>query len=61
MSSYATKSDSKNAKGVDTCQFAKRIYWASLQSDVNELYIGDLKKVPSGLNILKSKVGKLNV
>ena len=58
---YATKSHSKNAQVFETSQFAERIYLGSLQSDVDKLYIDDLKKVPSGLNIFKSQVAKLNV
>ena len=61
MCGYATKSDSKIAQVFDTSQFAQRIYLGSLQSDVDKLYIDDLKKVPSGLNIFKRKVAKLNV
>ena len=41
MSNYATKSDSKNASGVDTWKFA----------DVDELDIDKLKDVCSGLYI----------
>ena len=58
---FATKSHSKNAQVFDTSQFAQRIYLGSLQSDVDKLYIDDLKKVPSGLNIFKSQLAKLNV
>ena len=61
LSSYATKFDSKNAIGVNTSQFSKKIYFASLKSDVNELDIDDLKKVSSGSNCLESKVDNLDV
>ena len=46
----------KSATGADTLKFAKRTYLASLISDIDKL-----KKLPSGLNSLKSKVDKLHV
>ena len=50
LSNYATKTDLKNATGVDTSSFAK-----------NKLYIDKLKNVPSDLSSLKSKADKLDV
>ena len=55
-SNYATKSDLKNAAGVDTSQFAKNADLVNLKSDVDKS-----KKVPSSLKSLKSKVDKLIV
>ena len=34
LSNYATKSDLKNATGIDTSKFAKKIDFASLKSNV---------------------------
>ena len=38
-------SETKNATGIDTSQFAKRDDLANLKSDVDELHIDALKKV----------------
>ena len=61
LSNYATKTDLKNATGVDTSSFAKKIDLANLKSDVDKLDIGKLKNVAKGLSTLKSKVDKLHV
>ena len=53
---YSTKADLKNATGVDTSKFAKKVDLAHLKSDVDKL-----KNVPTGLNSFKSKVEKLDV
>ena len=58
---YATKVDLKNAVGVDTSKFAKKVDLANLKSNVDKLDIPKLKNVPSNLNNLKSKVDKLDV
>ena len=58
---YATKADLKNAAGVDTSKFAKKVDLASLKSNVDKLDIDKLKNVPTNLNNLKSKVDKLDV
>ena len=60
-SNYTTKADLKNATGVDTSKFAKKVDLANLKSNVDKLDIDKLKKVPSGLISLKSKVDKLDV
>ena len=39
LSNYATKSDLKNASGVDTSSFAKKTDLAKLKSDVDKLNI----------------------
>ena len=36
LSTYATKTDLKNATGVDTSSFAKKVDLAILKSDVNK-------------------------
>ena len=58
---YATKADLKNATGVDTSKFAKKVDLASLKSNVDKLDIDKLKNVPTNLSNLKSKVDKLDV
>ena len=68
LSDYATKSDLKNAAGVDIYfliyQYQKKVDLASLKSNVDKLDIDKLDKledVPSNSNNLKSKVDKLDV
>ena len=51
----------KNATGVDTSKFAKKVDLASFKYEVDKLDIDKLEKVPTGLNSLKSKVDKLDV
>ena len=41
---YATRTDLKNATGVDTLSFAKKIDLATLKSDVDQLDNDKLKK-----------------
>ena len=50
---YATKSDLKNATGVDTLDFAKKDCLAHLKPDVDKLDIDKLKNVASNLSIWK--------
>ena len=63
LSNYATKSikDSKNATGVDTWNFLKKVELANLKSDEDKLDIDKLKNVPTNLSNLESKVHKLDV
>ena len=61
LSNYATKTDLKNATGIDTSSFAKNVVLANLKSNVDKLNIDKLKNVPTNLNNLESKVDKLNV
>ena len=56
FSNNATEADLKNTTGVDTSKFAKKIYLASLKSEVDKL-----EKVPISLNSLKSKIDILDV
>ena len=58
---YTTKTDLKNETGVDTSKFAKKIDLASLKSEVDNLDIDKLEKVPTGLSSVKSKVDKLDI
>ena len=61
LSNYATKTDLKNATGVDMSKFAKKFDLANLKSNVDKLDIDKLKNVPTNLSNLKSKVDKLDV
>ena len=49
----------KNAAGVDTSKFAKKVHLASWKSNVDKLDVDKLNNVLSGLSNLKSKVDKL--
>ena len=51
----------KNATGVDTSKFAKKVDLASLKSNVDKLDIDKLKNEPTDLSNLKSKVDKLDI
>ena len=61
LSNYVAKANLKNAKGIDTSDFAKKTDLAYSKSDVDKLDFDKLKDVPSNLSNLKSKVGKLDV
>ena len=61
LSNYATKPDSKNATGVDTSKFAKKVDLNNSESDVDKLDIDKLKNVPTNSSNLKRKVDKLHV
>ena len=61
MSSYATKSDLKNAADVNASKFPKKTDFASLKIKVDKLDVYKLEKVTSGLKNLKSKVDKIGV
>ena len=61
FSNYATKADLKNAAGVETSKFAKKVALDHLKSDAGKLDIDKLKNVRTNLSNLKSKVDKLNV
>ena len=54
LSNYATKTDLKNATGIDTSSFTKKDDLASLKSNVDKLCIDKLRN-------FKSKVDKLDV
>ena len=56
LSNYATKTDLKNATGVDTLKFAKQVDLASLKSNVDKLDIDKFKNVPTNSNNLNIKV-----
>ena len=57
-SNYATsrlQADLKNAAGVDSSKFAKKVDLANLNSDVDRLDIDKLENIPSNLSNLKNK------
>ena len=60
MSNHATKTNLKNATGVDTLSFAKKTDLVNLKSDLDKLDCNELKNVPSNLNNLKSTVDNLD-
>ena len=61
FSNYATKTDLRNATGIDTSPFAKKVDLANLKSNIDKLDIDKLKHVSTNLSNLKSKIDKLNV
>ena len=61
LSNYETKADWKNATGVDTSKFAKKVDLANLKSNVDKLDINKFKNVSSGLISLKSKEDTLDI
>ena len=61
LSYYATKTDLKNATGIDTSSFAKKIDFTDLKFNADKLDINKLKNFPANLSNLKSKVDELDV
>ena len=61
LSNYATKADLKNATGVDTSKFVKKVDLANLKSNVDKLDIDKLKHFQTNLCNFKSKAYKLDV
>ena len=61
FSNFATKSDLKNATGVDTSQFYVKDDLANLKSEVDKLDIDKLKNIPSGLSSSKDQIDKLDI
>ena len=60
LPNHTTKADLKNAVGVDTSKFAKKVGLASLKFNEDKLDIDKLKYIPSNLGNLKIKVDKLD-
>ena len=58
LSNYAAKTDLKNATRIDTSKLAAKSDLVSLKTEVDKLYIHELKSVPANLSNLKSKVSK---
>ena len=61
LRNYASKTDLKDATGIDPSSFAKKVDLAQLKSNVDKLDIDKLKNIPTNLNNLKNKVDKLDV
>ena len=61
QSNYATKSDLKNATGIDTAKSAENADLANLKSNIDKLGIDKIKTVPSVLHTLKSKADELGI
>ena len=61
LSNYATKSDLKNAAGVDTSTFAKKVDLASLKSNIDQQDTDQFKNVPPNLSNSKRKVDNLDM
>ena len=61
LSNYATKADLKNASGVDTSKFAKKVDLVNLISNVDKLDINKLKNVLTSLSNLKTKIYESDV
>ena len=61
LSNYGTIADLKNATGVATSKFAKKVDLVCLKSNVDKSDIYKLENVSTNLNSLKSKVEKSDV
>ena len=61
LSNFATKTDLKNATGINTSSFAKKVDVADSKSNIDKLDIDKLKNIATNLSNLKSKVDKVNV
>ena len=64
LSNYATKTDLKDVRHVDTSSFALKINLANLKIEVDKLHIDKLVPVPvdlSKLNVVKNDVVKKTV
>ena len=55
MYNYATKTELKNATGIDTSDFAKKTDLANSKSDMDKLDIDKFKNISSNLINLKNK------
>ena len=56
LSNYVTKADLKNAAGVDTSKFAKKVNLVSLKSEIDKLDIDKLETAPVDLSKLRDVV-----
>ena len=61
MSNYATKSDLKDATGIDTSKLAAKSDLVSLKTEVDKLDIDKLKYVPINSSNLRIKLDKLDI
>ena len=55
LSNYTRKTDLKNATGIGTSSFAKKVDFAGLKSNVDKLDFDKLKNVPINISNLKLK------
>ena len=56
MSNYATKSDFKNATGIDTSKLALKANLANLRAEIDNINVGKFKTVPADLSKLSNVV-----
>ena len=56
LSNYVIKADLKNAAGVDTSKFAKKVNLVSLKSEIDKLDIDKLETAPVDLSKLRDVV-----
>ena len=56
LSNYATKTDLKNATGIDTCKLAAKYDLVSLKAEVDKLDIDKLVPAPVDLSKLTGKL-----
>ena len=56
LSNYGTEADLKNATGLDTSKFARKVDLASLESNVDKLVVDKLVPVPVDLSKLSDRV-----
>ena len=56
LSNYATKADSKDATGIDTCHFTLNSNLAGLETEVDKIDVDKLKTVPADLSKLSNVV-----
>ena len=61
LSNYASKSALKNETGFDSLTFAKKVNFAGLKFNSDQLDIDKSKNVSTNLSDFKSKAGKLDV
>ena len=60
LSNYATKTDLKNATGVDIPSFAEKTDLDNLKPDVGKLDVDNLKNISTNWSNWESKVDKLD-
>ena len=61
LSNYATETDLRNAKGIYTSSFAKKVDLSNLKSNLDKLDIDKVQRLRYNLSNLKSKVEKVDV
>ena len=56
LSNYTTKTDFKNAAGVNTLKFSRKVYLAGFKSETDKSDIDKLETTPVGLSKLSDAV-----